>query len=703
MDVKKVKTLVNILLKYLEDFPEDSEKQISDFVKLLEQDNPKSNLAKSLKKNFNTAFVRQLTKFKLEGLTLKEFLEFLNDPQKSQSNDSNDLSLKLQSLTSKIQTKEKQISKQQKQLEELENQKQAQYDTKVSHFLKQILHEIENLKYIEANAAADRIEYARKMSLGFFGQCLKEVQDEINQCLKNDSEFLGDIGHTIMARHKHIMHNVVSNPLESDKGIIESVSQGSVIPWDRSFSALLVCCKLQNIKDPQYEIMLQQLRDDNPSTDAAQLELKLIQKIIFSFNRLGKYQDALNIYFDDKAQALLNSSDDRIFELKFIILRDVADSFYCLGNYADTVDVFNTQLRLLEDKKSLIPDENKYHNAKLIVYYKLHVCLDELGYKSSVKSLDKACKLITDNTGMFYKASIKHATAANKVKEGGYHQAEKILKALLKEMYDADPFSHDGEIIFEIYTLLHVCYGELGYATLSHRCLQNAKEVTRIYSSKMKEDAGERFKTYKTLIKLYEADYYREQGFLLKQQSFSSHSKQKQQGGEKLLKKAKEVYQEVLKQNLTDNTDMYLRIGNVCMDLEEYQEAVTCYERAKNLESGNVSIRMGNIKHGLFRAYWHLEKCKKSIDYLDQTINIFLEIRSPESKVYEDAFMRNVKSLWQEIACYMEYNWYQSKDSLDSESAINIIDAPQEAGVLEISLKGIVDAESMDLLHKSNI
>lgn len=180
--------------------------------------------------------------------------------------------------------------------------------SKILSILEKLNHELETLKTIEGNNNIAKSEYARKMSLGFIGQYLKELATDIDfqSYLNNDALFFNSIRISINTRHKVVMHGTLDNNANQ---LVMQATQHHLLPWQKSYESL----KIIMLNDQGCKNLILKLFPPIPAWngESSSIEEDMLVKVflIGSYVRLMKYNEAEAVFLEDAVRTYLNKSD----------------------------------------------------------------------------------------------------------------------------------------------------------------------------------------------------------------------------------------------------------------------------------------------------------------------------------------------------------------------------------------------------------
>ena len=621
-------------------------KYLQDFFKNFQKLNPENSIILSTWLSTEKKAVRSFTNIKKLFNGIETFLElslgsfFAVIQAKYQRQKKTDTPKKAGSIEEQIKNKKSELSKLQKQQSELQSQIPAlsktddSKKTDDSNFLKNIKKlkkESELLNEIEQQEDSVQNQYAKKMCLGFIGQYWKEILDNLSEYLSQDSLFISDIKSTIFVRHKHIMHDVWS----ADEKLINDTSLSCVLPWMDSVDALEVLSRVADIDSPQYSIVINQLQEASPKLDITEIELRLLGRVVWSYNRLG---NSFNKVFKllSKIEPLLQSVKTNAVT-KFLMLEYLGVSFYFVNKMQDVREFKTKQISILEDNPDVFQNTN-ISNLKARLLCERSACSDYIGDKDTQKQdLEEAEELECDGYvknvmilqfANFYQGKMRWKEAIERVNQFFKYHGNEIMD------------ENDCELFVRAYEILHVCHGVLGEDEKSLTSLENMNIVLENHSINFKSLQGEFYNKYKAEYLIHKATILREQSSKITHlesqgnlDSVSDRTKYKEK--EKLLFKSLEVYKEAYNLfknlNLQDTPDaarnIYLHIGNIYRDLNKNKVAEYFLQKAQkilsesNLES---SIEMGNVKAALACVYKCLNK-NNAIELHKGALDIFAE------------------------------------------------------------------------------
>jgi hypothetical protein len=249
----------------------------------------------------------------------------------------------IQSVNDKINNKEKELKSLNQHKKEIDKKVQA----KLYKILQKIKHEVTNLAIIEKSSEELKHDFARKMSIGFTGQYLKELtydNPEIKEHITKDILFQKSIIQTISARHKMIMHANLKD--EFGSGVLET-SQKHLLPWQKSFEALkLIMLDNADLKNLILEVISDIPPAWNEETYETEKEIFIQLHRMKAYNRLMDYDKTIKIFLDPSTQSFIGSDSQSTF-LKLYLFRNYIDALQVKGNPSKTHQALLDQIKII--------------------------------------------------------------------------------------------------------------------------------------------------------------------------------------------------------------------------------------------------------------------------------------------------------------------------------------------------------------------
>lgn len=146
---------------------------------------------------------------------------------------------KIKNKTEETEKKKAEKDELSKKVQEIEKGSQ----NKAIAILRKIEYEIENLTIIEKSSDVTKVDYARKMAMGFIRQYFKELfqgeehSETIGEITKQDFLFLDSIDTAINIGHKTV-HEMFSSYVDLDQKLKDTITS-DILPWQENFFALI--------------------------------------------------------------------------------------------------------------------------------------------------------------------------------------------------------------------------------------------------------------------------------------------------------------------------------------------------------------------------------------------------------------------------------------------------------------------------------
>jgi hypothetical protein len=397
------------------------------------------------------------------------------------------------SLRDKIRNKDEQIAEKRKELAKLKEELAL-------NLLKKILHEGDNLIEIIGAQDKTRIEWAKKMSVGFIGQYFKDLFHDEATSVNIDDLVLQDyllkeaVDTAVMVRNKHAMHQIQENNPVDDR--ISQTIFSDILPWQENFFSLTA-------------LLLDKLGQRDKITELApanfwegyndrEKNLIISYIIIYSNSRLQRFSKIEEEFskIKDEVEFFLNPAN-KLFLTALRICFSYGDSLALRSKLGDAKGVLQKCFSLVKSLENDNPNHNSQQVAEfkqtctvylLILSPELHKNLDELSFTKPLHLLQladavleyedvKKSKKIIDKVSTFISSSSEHESLHERYI---YHRVEakharvlgiKSLNKIDKDYKDAvTPHQNiDLEQIDTIFTHEKEHLNKAGSILLEHR------------------------------------------------------------------------------------------------------------------------------------------------------------------------------------------------------------------------------------------
>jgi len=499
---KNIQNLEKLLQKYLQLYPDDSNKTITNDTKNdkklkqvqtkkncikkqleeLEKSEPKSLQIDILKEEIKVKDLK-IQKIKLQiclakilnnkeiqlyllnyiSNTLSKLLEIisLKKDELIEEVDSAEIEAEIKSLSEKINLKIIQIRDKEKELTNLKEQVKTKLPGKLLTILQKTERELENLKRIQENSDNPKSVYAKKMCLGFLGQYLKELSQspDFQRYSQVDILLLESINTSISTRHK-TMHGV----LEDTEDLIAKTTESHLLPWQKSYEAL----KIIMLNDQNCQALILELFPKIPAWNESEydkekeIQVKLL--LMEAYHRLMKYDEVDKIFLSTPVQNFLNDPIQvPLFKLELYI--NYIRSLHTRDDSEKTKAALEKFWEFLKDVKTHMPElyslivaTGKPQNMYAAYYFVNKDLMPSLDLYS-LTDLE-----VTDPHDQLYKAD-------NLLENYKCQEALAIVEPICKQ-FENDPTKLRSRAPSLV--LGHTCYRVM---SMYYRCIGDAKQA----------------------------------------------------------------------------------------------------------------------------------------------------------------------------------------------------------------------------------
>ncbi len=173
-------------------------------------------------------------------------------------------------------------------------------------FITKIKHELDTLISIEKTNSYEKIEYARKLCVGFIGKYNADLLKEegVLEYINQSGLFLSSIGISITTRNKIIMHGTTSSDSEI---LVTQTSKSHLLPWQQSYDALHTIMLKDNSCQNIILGSFSSVPPWNKGQERVEEEMLTTLLLMGAYFRLMQYEKVIEEFLQERVQSYIQS------------------------------------------------------------------------------------------------------------------------------------------------------------------------------------------------------------------------------------------------------------------------------------------------------------------------------------------------------------------------------------------------------------